>query len=188
MVLAGMVNKELVRLIERRGGKAVGLTGKDGGMVYATRYREDMGRVGVVDTVDRSIVDHVLTDYIPVIAPLAIGEDGGTLNVNADPFAAALAVALGADKLVLLTDVAGVVDADGALISSLRADHADRMIDAGTIAGGMIPKVQNAIEALDAGVDKVHIVNGRIEHALLLEIFTNEGVGTEVIHEEANGA
>jgi acetylglutamate kinase len=184
MVLGGSLNKELVRLIHQKGGKAVGLTGKDGGMVTARRYSDDLGRVGVIEMVDRAIIDHVLSDYIPVIAPLALGENGETLNINADPFAAALAVALGAEKLVLLTDVAGVVDADGALISSLRAEHADRMIDAGTIVGGMIPKVQNALEALEHGVRKVHIIDGRLEHALLLEVFTKEGVGTEVVHEE----
>jgi len=184
MVLAGRLNSEIVRLIDQLGGSAVGLTGKDGGMVRARQFSEELGRVGVVESVDRSIIDHVMRDYIPVIAPLALGENGETLNINADPFAAGLAVALRAEKLVLLTDVEGVRDADGKLISSLKASHADLMIDAGTIKGGMIPKVQNALEALDAGVRKVHIIDGRLEHAVLLEIFTAEGVGTEVVPED----
>lgn len=184
MVLGGTINKEIVRLIDGLGGRAVGLTGKDGGMVRARRYRDDLGLVGEVTEVDPAVIEQVIEDYIPVVAPLAIGEEGETLNVNADPFAAYLAIALKAEKLVLLTDVEGVKDADGELISSLSAEHASRMIDAGTIAGGMIPKVQNALEALAEGVRKVHIIDGRLEHALLLEIFTKEGVGTEVVSEE----
>jgi len=184
MVLAGTINKEIVRLIDGLGGVAVGLTGKDGGMVRARRYSEKLGLVGEVIQVDPAVVEHLVEDYIPVIAPLAIGEQGETLNINADPFAAYLAMALNAEKLVLLTDVEGVKDADGKLISSLSPEHADRMIDAGTIDGGMIPKVQNALEALTEGVKKVHIIDGRLEHALLLEVFTKEGVGTQVVADE----
>ncbi|RMH43558.1 MAG: acetylglutamate kinase [Deltaproteobacteria bacterium] len=187
MVLGGTLNKEIVRLIDRLGGRAVGLTGKDGGMVRARRHRDDLGLVGEVAAVDPAVIDHLLGDYIPVIAPLAIGADGETLNVNADPFAAALAAALDAEKLVLLTDVEGVLDADGSLISTLRATDADRMIADGTIGGGMIPKVQHALAALTAGVRKVHIIDGRVEHALLLEIFTNQGIGTQVVRDPEEG-
>jgi acetylglutamate kinase len=186
MVLGGSINKEIVRLINHLGGAAVGLTGKDGGMIKARPYRDDLGLVGEVIRVDRAVIDHLIDDYIPVVAPLAVGANGETLNINADPFAACIAVALEAEKLVLLTDVEGVQDADGTLISSLQARHAERMIEAGTIAGGMIPKVENALQALEQGVQKVHIIDGRLEHALLLEIFTKEGVGTEVVGEDTH--
>ena len=181
MVLGGTLNKELVRLVNQLGGSAVGLTGKDGGMVHAATVAPELGLVGAVERVEPSVIHHLISDFIPIIAPLAVGPHGETLNINADPFAAGLAVALGAAKLVLMTDVEGVKDAGGELITSLRAVHADSMIEAGTIAGGMIPKVQNALEALEHGVNKVHIIDGRLEHALLLEVFTNEGVGTELI-------
>ncbi len=184
MVLGGSLNKELVRLVNHNGGSAVGLTGKDGGMVRAVRARPELGLVGIVDEIDPGVIRHLIPDFIPIIAPLAMGPDGETLNVNADPFAAGIAVALGAEKLVLMTDVEGVKDADGEMITSLRAVHADSMIEAGTIAGGMIPKVQNALEALEHGVRKVHIIDGRLEHALLLEIFTKEGVGTELVRRD----
>jgi acetylglutamate kinase len=186
MVLGGSLNKEIVRLIDRLGGKAVGLTGKDGGMVRARRSRPELGLVGEVVSVDRAVLDTLAASYIPVIAPLAIGPDGETLNVNADPFAGHVAAALRAEKLVLLTDVEGVLDADGKLISSLSASRANKMIESGAITGGMIPKVQNALEALGTGVRKVHIIDGRIEHALLLEIFTKAGVGTEVVRKRTS--
>jgi acetylglutamate kinase len=181
MVLGGSLNKELVRLVNHLGGAAVGLTGKDGGMVRARRARGELGLVGDVAQVDRAVIDKLIPDFIPIIAPLAVGDDGETLNVNADPFAAHIAAALGAEKLVLLTDVPGVAAADGALIASLRAADAAALIAQGVITGGMIPKVENALEAVAHGVRKVHIIDGRLEHALLLEIFTAEGVGTEVV-------
>jgi acetylglutamate kinase len=186
MVLGGGVNKELVRLINQRGGSAVGLTGKDGRLATARRLSAvgpdnvDPGRVGEVVKVDPTVLERLASDFIPVIAPIAVTADGETLNVNADPFAARLAVALGAEKLVLLTDVAGVKDAAGKLIPSLDEPRARALIAEGTITGGMIPKVENALAALAAGVHKVHIVDGRLEHALLLEIFTDRGVGTEL--------
>jgi len=188
MVLAGSLNKELVRLINHLGGAAVGLTGYDGGLARATRTRPELGRVGDVTAIDRTVIDRLIPDFIPIVAPLAAGEDGQALNVNADVFAARLAQALGAEKLVLLTDIAGVLDADRHLIPTITAVAARELIAQGTISGGMIPKVENALAALGAGVRKVHIIDGRLEHALLLEIFTEEGVGTQVLaEEEPNG-
>lgn len=181
MVLGGRLNKELVRLVQQLGGRAVGLTGVDGGLVRARRIEgePDLGLVGEVIEVDRRVIDRLLPEAIPIIAPLAPDEDGQVLNINADPFAAALAVALAAEKLVLLTDVPGVRDQNEQLIPSLTVDAARRLIDSGVVRGGMIPKVENALRAVEWGVKKVHIIDGRLEHALLLEIFTRAGVGTE---------
>ncbi len=183
MVLGAAINKDLVRLINGLGGRAVGITGKDGGLAVARRTggQIDLGLVGEVTAVDRTVIDRLVPEFIPVIAPLATGADGETLNVNADTFAGRLATALDAEKLVLMTDVPGVLDATGTLISTLAADQVDALIAAGTIKGGMIPKVRNALAALDTGVRKVHIIDGRLEHALLLEIFTEAGVGTQVV-------
>jgi acetylglutamate kinase len=178
MVLGGSINQELVGAINAQGGRAVGLTGKDGGLATARKLAE-LGLVGEIVAVDAGVLAR-LADYIPVIAPIAATAEGETLNVNADPFAARLAVALGAEKLVLLTDVPGVRDATGALIATLPAAQARALIADGTVGGGMIPKVENALAAVTAGVRKVHIIDGRLEHALLLEIFTDRGVGTEV--------
>lgn len=184
MVLGGRVNKEIVRLIQECGGRAVGITGKDGGLARARRV-ERLGRVGAISRIDRRLVDEIAGQFIPVIAPLAVDEDGETLNVNADPFAAELAVALGAEKLVLLTDVEGVKDAAGELIPTLSATAARAQLRGGVIQGGMIPKVENALSAVERGVGKVHIIDGRLEHALLLEIFTAAGVGTQLVGEDA---
>jgi acetylglutamate kinase len=181
MVLGGSVNKELVRVINRKGGRAVGLTGKDGNLAVARRVAGDLGRVGEVETIDPTVLRRLAGDFIPVIAPIAVDENGETVNVNADPFASRLAVALGAEKLVVLTDVQGVKDETGALIPSLSAANARRLVEDGAISGGMIPKVEHALAALGDGVRKVHIIDGRIEHALLLEIFTDRGVGTELV-------
>ena len=183
MVLGGSLNKELVRLVQRLGGRAVGITGKDGGLVRARKLEggPDLGLVGEVAHVDRRVLDRLLPDFIPIVAPLASDGHGQTYNVNADPFAAALAMELGAEKLVLLTDVPGVADKEDRLIPSLSPDEAQQLIDAGVISGGMIPKVQNALAALEGGVSKVHIIDGRQEHALLLEIFTRAGVGTQFV-------
>jgi len=186
MVLSGGVGKELVRVIAEQGGKAVGLTGKDGGLATAKKLDAvgpegvDPGLVGDVVSVDATILRRLGGDFIPVIAPIAMTAEGTTLNVNADPFAARLAVALDAEKLVLLTDVPGVKGADGGLIATLDAARARALIAEGTVTGGMIPKVENALLALEAGVRKIHIIDGRLEHALLLEIFTDRGVGTEL--------
>ena len=184
MVLAGSLNKELVRLVNHLGGAAVGLTGADGGLARAVRRRPKLGLVGEVTTIDRTVIDRLTPDFIPILAPLAVGDDGQALNVNADVFAARLAVALGAEKLVLLTDIPGVLDAEHKLIPSITAAAARDLIARGVITGGMIPKVENALAALAEGVRKVHVIDGRLEHALLLEIFTREGVGTQVVAAE----
>jgi acetylglutamate kinase len=200
MVLAGTVNKELVRLINRvygKGGRAVGLTGKDGGMVLARRVGKlnaakhdqpeqlvDVGRVGEVVSVDASLVARLAADdFIPVIAPIGADEGGETLNINADPFAAKLAAEMRAEKLVLLTDVRGVKGSDGELCSTLTAAQAKALIKAGVIDGGMIPKVRFGLDAIADGVHKVHIIDGRLDHAVLLEIFTDKGIGTELVQE-----
>jgi acetylglutamate kinase len=181
MVLGGSLNQELVRLVNHLGGAAVGLTGCDGRLARARRTQPELGLVGEVTEIDRAVIDRLIADFIPIIAPVATGEDGNALNVNADVFAARLAQSIGAEKLVLLTDIAGVLDADKRLIPTIGANAARALIKGGVISGGMIPKVQNALAALDAGVHKVHIIDGRLEHALLLEIFTREGVGTQVV-------
>lgn len=180
MVL-GSLNQELVRLVNHLGGAAVGLTGCDGGLATAAITRPELGLVGEVTAIDRTVLERLLPDFIPVIAPLAVGADGQALNVNADIFAAKLAQALGAEKLVLLTDIAGVLDRDKQLIPSLTDAEARALIASGVIAGGMIPKVEYALAALAAGVGKVHVIDGRLEHALLLEIFTRDGVGTQLV-------
>jgi acetylglutamate kinase len=198
MVLGGEVNKELVRLIGRSSGRAVGITGKDGGLVRARRLgvvrarkkdgtieEVDPGRVGEVVSVDARLVEKLLAeDFIPVIAPLAVDDQGETLNINADPFAAKLAAAMRAEKLVLLTDVQGVRGEDGQLCSTLAAGQVRALLKSGVIDGGMIPKVQFGLEALADGVRKVHIIDGRLDHAVLLEIFTDRGIGTELVGEE----
>jgi acetylglutamate kinase len=181
MVLAGSLNQELVRLVNHLGGDAVGLTGADGGLARASISNPALGRVGEVTHVDRTVLDRLLADFIPIIAPVAAGDDGGALNVNADVFAARLAQALGAEKLVLLTDIAGVLDSEKRLIPTLTPNSARELVGRGVITGGMIPKVDNAVAALAAGVRKVHIIDGRLEHALLLEIFTKDGVGTQLV-------
>jgi acetylglutamate kinase len=183
MVLAGSMTQGLVRLVNHKGGAAVGLSGADGGLARAQITQPALGRVGDVVSIDRTVIDRLIADFIPVIAPLATGEDGGPLNVNADVFAARLAQALGAEKLVMLTDTAGVLDAQGALIPTLDVRTARELIASSVITGGMIPKVEHALAALAGGVGKVHVIDGRLEHALLLEIFTREGVGTQMIAE-----
>ncbi|HWM85084.1 MAG TPA: acetylglutamate kinase [Kofleriaceae bacterium] len=189
MVLGSTLNKDLVRLVQQLGGRAVGLTGVDGGLARARQLRTpDLGLVGEVESIDRRVIDRLLPEFIPIVAPLAVGEDGQTLNVNADPFAAALAVALGAEKLVLLTDTEGVKDGAGALIPSLTAEQAHRLRESGAVRGGMIPKLENALAAVERGVHKVHIIDGRLEHALLLEIFTRAGVGTQFIKSESEAS
>lgn len=181
MVLAGSINADLVRQINFLGGSAVGLSGCDGGLARAEIERPELGRVGEVSRVDRKVIDRLISDFIPVIAPLATGPDGKPLNVNADVFASRLAAALGSEKLVLLTDVAGVLDNDQRLISTLTTARGRELIESGVISGGMIPKVEHALATVAGGVGKVHIIDGRVEHALLLEVFTTEGVGTQVV-------
>lgn len=194
MVLVGKVNKEIVGLINHCGGKAVGLSGRDGDLIRARKMTVnisqdiaappeliDLGRVGEVTQVNPDII-HTLDaqDFIPVIAPVGVGEDGHSYNINADLVAGAVAARLQAAKLVLLTDVEGVMDRDGRLITSLKSAEADQGMADGIIAGGMIPKIKCCQAALAEGVGKTHIIDGRINHAVLLEIFTDQGIGTEI--------
>ncbi len=182
MVLGGTVNREIVALIQRGGGRAIGLTGNDGAMIQVTRKvlgGRDLGRVGHVERVDPAPIRAVAeAGFVPVIAPLGIDEAGLTYNVNADEAAGAVAQALEARKLILLTDVEGVKGVGGKLLSRLSAEEARELIAEGVIEGGMIPKVECCLEALEGGVERTHVVDGRILHAVLLEIFTDGGVGT----------
>jgi acetylglutamate kinase len=198
MVLVGKINKEIVSLINRHGGRAVGLSGKDGGLLRArkltVRSQEagagplDIGLVGEVRAVNPMVIDTLdQSDFIPVIAPVGFGDRGETYNINADLVAGRVAEALRAEKLILLTDVEGIRDAEGAVLPTLEVDTATRMIGDGVIASGMIPKVECCVEALRGGVRKTHIIDGRVRHAVLLEIFTREGVGTEVVRAAARG-
>jgi acetylglutamate kinase len=181
MVLVGKVNKEIVTLLNRHGGSAVGLSGKDGELVVARKRRtSDLGLVGDVIGVNARIIES-LAGFIPVIAPVAADSDGVTYNINADVVAGKVAEALRAEKLILLTDVDGVKGRDGALIDTLPADGATEMIRDGTIAGGMIPKVECCLEAIRGGVKQAHVIDGRVRHAVLLEILTSRGVGTEIV-------
>lgn len=182
MVLGGVVNREIVALVQRAGGRAVGLTGADGDMIRVTRRTapdRDLGRVGKVMDVQPQAISAVAdAGFVPVIAPLGIDADGVTHNVNADEAAGAVAQALRAEKLILLTDVEGVVDAEGNLIGQLSSEEARKHVAEGTIRGGMIPKVECCLSCIEAGVGTTHIIDGRITHAILLEIFTDGGVGT----------
>ena len=196
MVLVGKVNKEIVTLINGNGGRAVGLSGKDGRLITARKmeYRKqraddrppeiiDMGLVGEITAVDtRILLSLTEREFIPVIAPVGAGEGGETYNINADLVAGRIAASLKARKLVLLTDTDGVKDGDGNLISTLRRGEAKSLTENGTITGGMIPKVQCCMEALAGGVQKAHIIDGREQHAILLELFTERGIGTEIVH------
>ncbi len=181
-VLVGTINQEIVALINRHGRRAVGLSGKDGELVVA-RARADAESLGLVGDVAR-VNPNVITSldgFIPVIAPTAADHEGQTYNINADDVAAKIAEALSAEKLVLLTDVEGVKDAGGALIPTLTADEARALITDGTVSGGMIPKLECCLEALDTGVQQTHVIDGRVRHALLLEVLTDQGIGTEVV-------
>jgi acetylglutamate kinase len=182
MVLGGKVNHEIVELMQQGGGRAIGLTGSDGGMIRVKRRTKDgrdIGRVGEVIAVDASAVTAVAdAGFVPVIAPIGVGDDGKTYNVNADEAAAAIAAALSAEKLMLLTDVPGVLDAEGRLIQQLSRERAQLLVREGVIKGGMIPKIECCAAALHGGVARAHIIDGRVLHAVLLEIFTDGGVGT----------
>lgn len=194
MVLGGKVNKEIVSLINTNGGRAVGLTGKDGGLIKAKKKfvtKEDpetgapeildLGQMGEVESVDASLLDALEgSGFIPVIAPIGVGAKGETYNINADLVAGAVAGALSAAKLILLTDTEGILDGNGALIPTLTKKKVEGLIKKKVITGGMLPKVAACFDALGGKVGKVHIVDGRIPHALLLEIFTKEGIGTEI--------
>ncbi|MFA5072492.1 MAG: acetylglutamate kinase [Nitrospirota bacterium] len=194
MVLGGKINKEIVHLINQAGGKAIGLTGKDGELLRAKKLylakksaetgNEESVDIGLVGEVTSVKPEALLTldqgGFIPVIAPIGAGEHGETFNINADVVAGAVAGALHAEKLILLTDQSGILDKESNLISTLNKKMAESLVQTGTICGGMLPKIQSCFKALDAGCAKVHIIDGRVPHALLLEIFTREGIGTEI--------
>ena len=181
-VLAGRISGEIVGLLNRHGARAVGLSGKDGELVVARKRSGpiDLGLVGDVVGVNPQVIE-ALQGFVPVIAPTAADPDGQTFNINADVVAGKIAEALRAEKLILLTDVEGVKGPDGALISSLSTEEAHELIAGGTIAGGMIPKIECCVEALRAGVRQAHVIDGRVKHALLLEVLTDQGVGTQVL-------
>lgn len=183
MVLSGLVNKEIVKNINDMGGKAIGLSGKDGRLLTAKKIEgKDIGFVGDIVGVETAIIRDVSGHgYIPVIAPVADGVDGHSYNINADSAAGAIAKALHAEKLILLTDVSGVLDTDGNLISSLHLRDIETLIANKTVSGGMIPKVRCCIDALSGGVKETHVIDGRVPHAILLEIFTDAGVGTQIV-------
>lgn len=184
MVLVGKVNKEIVGLINHFGGRAVGLSGKDGGLIKARSLKiegKDMGMAGEVTAINPSVIETLDRDkFIPVIAPVGVGEDGRTYNINADTVAGRIAASLKAEKLILLTDVEGVLDKGKRLISTLSTKEVKKLIKKGVASGGMIPKLECCLDAIKGGVSKAHIIDGRVEHAVLLEIFTDAGVGTEI--------
>lgn len=191
MVLGGLVNKSIVNLINKHGGKAIGLTGKDANLINATKlimHKDDgtpidLGYVGDVLSINKDVIDMLIgTDFIPVIAPLGVDEHGETYNINADLVASKVAQFLQAERLLLLTNIKGVLDKQGNVLTSLSPSDVDNLIADGTISGGMIPKIAGALDAVKAGLRSATIVDGRVPHACLLEIFTNEGVGTQIIH------
>ncbi len=192
MVLGGLVNKEIVSLINQHGGRAVGLTGKDADFIRARKLKFtrsapemsvpeiiDIGHVGEVKEINGEVVDMLVHgDFIPVVAPIGVGDDGESYNINADVVAGKLAECLKAEKLVLLTNTAGLLDKQGEVLTGLSSARVDELIKDGTIHGGMLPKIACALDAVHSGVNSAHIIDGRVEHALLLEIFTDQGVGT----------
>ena len=192
MVLGGLVNKEIVNLINLQGGHAVGLTGKDGDLIRARKLQferqapemnapeiVDIGHVGEVASIDPGVINMLVQgDFIPVIAPIGVGEDGQSYNINADLVAGKLAITLNAEKLILLTNTAGVLDDEGRLLTGLKARQVEDLIEQGVIHGGMLPKIRCALDAVHAGVKTAQIIDGRVEHAVLLEVLTDEGVGT----------
>ncbi len=196
MVLGGLVNKEIVNLINSHGGSAVGLTGKDGGLIRARKLvlkRDapelqapeiiDIGHVGEVEQIDTSLVDMLVQgNFIPVIAPIGVGSDGRSYNINADLVAGKMAEVLQAEKLMLLTNTPGLLDKEGRLLTGLNAARVDELIADGTIHGGMLPKIRCALDAVNSGVGSALIVDGRVRHSVLLELFTDEGVGTLIRH------
>jgi acetylglutamate kinase len=186
MILGGQINKEIVHQLNIHGGKAVGLTGQDGNFIHASKLNTnkkgdkiDLGYVGKIDSIDASLIQFLdQGDFIPVIAPIGIGEDGKTYNINADVVAGKLAEVLKAEKLILMTNTAGVLDKNQNLITGIKPKDIEELIADGTLSGGMLPKIESAMDAAKGGVNTVHIIDGRVEHALLLEILTNQGVGT----------
>lgn len=192
MVLGGLVNKEIVNLINRNGGSAVGLTGKDGDLIHAKRmvFKQtapemeapeiiDIGHVGEIESINTSVVDMLLQgNFIPVIAPIGVGEDGQSYNINADVVAGKMAEILAAEKLIILTNAAGLLNAKGEILTGLSIADVDKLVGDGVIHSGMLPKIRAALDAVNSGVKNAHIIDGRVEHAVLLEIFTDQGMGT----------
>ena len=192
MVLGGSVNKEIVASINRNGGRAIGVTGKDGNLIRAKKLQVtrhgpelevpeiiDIGHVGEVEQIDTAVIKVIIdSDFIPVIAPIGVGEDGSTYNINADLVAGKLAQVMQAEKLMLLTNVAGLLDKEGDILTGLTTSQVDGLIADGTISGGMLPKIDCALDAVKSGVASAHIIDGRMPHAVLLETFTDEGMGT----------
>lgn len=192
MVLGGLVNKEIVTLINRHGGSAVGLTGKDGDLIRARKLmlrRDspalqepeiiDIGHVGEVASIDASVVDMLVHgNFIPVVAPIGVGEDGRSYNINADLVAGKMAEVLRAEKLILLTNTQGLLDKQGQLLTGLTLEKVDALVADGTITGGMLPKIACALDAVKGGVNSAHIIDGRVQHAVMVELFTDEGIGT----------
>jgi acetylglutamate kinase len=199
MVLGGLVNKEIVNLLNLAGGRAMGLTGKDGQFIRAKQLKIerkspeleapeiiDIGHVGQVESIDTRVLTMLTeSDVIPVVAPIGVGENGESYNINADLVAGKLAEVLKAEKLMLLTNTAGVLDKDGQVVTGLVSDEVNALIDDGTISGGMLPKVGCALSAVNAGVNSAHIVDGRVPHSVLLEIFTDQGVGTQILRKRS---
>ncbi len=193
MVLGGLVNKQIVNLIHQHGGHSIGLTGKDGRLITAKKLKKadhltseiiDLGHVGEVETIDISVIDLLLKeDFIPVIAPIGVGKDGFSYNINADLVASSIAQALNAEKLILLTNTPGLLDADDNLLTGLDLKAVDKLIQQGTIYGGMLPKISCALSAVKNKVRAAHIIDGRVAHAVLLEVFTDSGVGTLISNE-----
>jgi acetylglutamate kinase len=198
MVLGGTINKEIVNLISSAGGRAFGVTGKDGRLIKAKKLVAshktpemsvpeiiDIGHVGEVESIDKTVIDMLLkSNYIPVIAPIGVGADGASYNINADLVAGKVASVLQAEKLMLLTNVAGLQDKQGEILTGLTIDLVDELIEDGTIYGGMLPKIQCALDAVNAGVTASHIIDGRVDHAVMLELFTDEGVGTLITNQK----
>ena len=192
MVLGGSVNKEIVSSINRSGGKAIGVTGKDGQLIRARKLKVtrnspgvtaseiiDIGHVGEVEQIDTQVLELITgSDFIPVIAPIGVGEDGSTYNINADLVAGKIAQVMQAEKLMLLTNVSGLLDKEGDILTGLTTEQVDGLIADGTISGGMLPKIGCALDAVKSGVASAHIIDGRVPHAVLLEVFTDEGIGT----------
>ncbi|MDA0225199.1 MAG: acetylglutamate kinase [Proteobacteria bacterium] len=189
MVLGGAVNKDIVTLINQAGGRAVGLTGQDGAFIHARPLRMasrerpdefvDLGQVGEIESIDPRVIETLEAGgFIPVVAPIGVGEDGRSYNINADLVAGKLAVVLQAEKLILLTNTPGVLDAGGKLLTGVTPREIDAMVADGTLSGGMLPKIGSALDAARSGVNSVHIIDGRVPHALLLEVLTDQGVGT----------
>jgi len=194
MVLMGKLNKEIVTLINQQGGRAVGICGKDGMLIRAKKMDSqslgiseniDLGKVGIVEAVDPTVIQSLDRDnFIPVIAPIGVGAEGETYNINADLVAGKLASALKAEKLILLTDVEGILSEKGDLIPDLELGEVKKLLEQGKIWGGMVPKVKCCIQALEEGIKKAHIIDGRKKHALLLEVFTDRGIGTQIFRKE----